>query len=95
MYGETSYDLVARIIEETDMTEDDVFIDLGSGDFRTEICFELTVAIAFLCRCWTGSVASSCCNEVSRVHWHRESKRSSSVCSGTMSMLSVNLCLRL
>jgi dihydroxyacetone kinase DhaKLM complex PTS-EIIA-like component DhaM len=31
VYGETSFDLVTRIIEEIDMTQDDVFIDLGSG----------------------------------------------------------------
>ena len=31
VYGETSYDLVSQMIEEIDVTSDDVFIDLGSG----------------------------------------------------------------
>ncbi|XP_070562630.1 histone-lysine N-methyltransferase, H3 lysine-79 specific-like isoform X4 [Ptychodera flava] len=31
VYGETSYDLVAQMIDEITMTEDDTFIDLGSG----------------------------------------------------------------
>uniref|UniRef100_T1JLG7 Histone-lysine N-methyltransferase, H3 lysine-79 specific n=1 Tax=Strigamia maritima TaxID=126957 RepID=T1JLG7_STRMM len=31
VYGETSYELVAQMIAEMDITEDDVFIDLGSG----------------------------------------------------------------
>ncbi|XP_029421272.1 histone-lysine N-methyltransferase, H3 lysine-79 specific isoform X3 [Nannospalax galili] len=31
VYGETSFDLVAQMIDETKMTEDDLFVDLGSG----------------------------------------------------------------
>jgi len=31
VYGETSYELVAQMISEMNITEDDVFIDLGSG----------------------------------------------------------------
>ncbi|XP_071953003.1 uncharacterized protein [Antedon mediterranea] len=31
VYGETSYDLVAQMIEEVNLTSDDNFIDLGSG----------------------------------------------------------------
>ncbi|XP_006812611.1 uncharacterized protein LOC100366496 [Saccoglossus kowalevskii] len=31
VYGETSYDLVAQMIDEITITEDDAFIDLGSG----------------------------------------------------------------
>ncbi|VDP06124.1 unnamed protein product [Soboliphyme baturini] len=31
VYGETSYDLIAKMIEKVDLTEDDLFIDLGSG----------------------------------------------------------------
>uniref|UniRef100_A0A3P9JQZ6 Histone-lysine N-methyltransferase, H3 lysine-79 specific n=1 Tax=Oryzias latipes TaxID=8090 RepID=A0A3P9JQZ6_ORYLA len=31
VYGETSFDLVAQIIDEIDMMEDDTFVDLGSG----------------------------------------------------------------
>ena len=31
MYGETSYDLISQMIERVNVTEDDVFIDLGSG----------------------------------------------------------------
>ena len=32
VYGESSYDLVADIISELKLTEDDVFLDLGSGE---------------------------------------------------------------
>lgn len=31
VYGETSFDLVAQMIDEIKMTEDDTFVDLGSG----------------------------------------------------------------
>lgn len=31
MYGETSYDLVCQMIDQIEITPDDVFIDLGSG----------------------------------------------------------------
>ena len=31
VYGETSFDLVAQIINEMEMMEDDTFVDLGSG----------------------------------------------------------------
>lgn len=31
VYGETSYELVAQMIDQIEITEDDVFIDLGSG----------------------------------------------------------------
>ncbi|XP_078527225.1 histone-lysine N-methyltransferase, H3 lysine-79 specific isoform X1 [Lissotriton helveticus] len=31
VYGETSFDLVTQMIEEIKMTEDDLFVDLGSG----------------------------------------------------------------
>lgn len=31
VYGETSYDLVCQMIDQIDITQDDVFIDLGSG----------------------------------------------------------------
>ena len=37
VYGETSFDLVSRIIEEIDMTQDDVFIDLGSGKLNVPL----------------------------------------------------------
>ena len=33
VYGESSYDLVGDIISELKLTEDDVFLDLGSGLF--------------------------------------------------------------
>lgn len=32
VYGETSFDLVAQIINEMEMMEDDTFVDLGSGE---------------------------------------------------------------
>lgn len=31
VYGETSYDLVCQMIDQIDVTDDDVFVDLGSG----------------------------------------------------------------
>lgn len=31
VYGETSYDLVCQMIDQIEITEDDIFIDLGSG----------------------------------------------------------------
>lgn len=31
VYGETSYDLVCQMIDQIEITADDVFIDLGSG----------------------------------------------------------------
>lgn len=31
VYGETSFDLVAQIIDEMEMMEEDTFVDLGSG----------------------------------------------------------------
>ncbi|KAF4532063.1 hypothetical protein B566_EDAN016135 [Ephemera danica] len=31
VYGETSYDLVCQMIDQIEITEDDVFVDLGSG----------------------------------------------------------------
>lgn len=31
VYGETSYDLVCQMIDQIEITQDDVFIDLGSG----------------------------------------------------------------
>lgn len=34
VYGETSFDLVAQIIDEVELMEDDTFVDLGSGQFQ-------------------------------------------------------------
>lgn len=31
VYGETSYELVCQMIDQIDVTDDDVFVDLGSG----------------------------------------------------------------
>ena len=33
VYGETSFELVQQMIQSIDFTEDDLFIDLGSGMF--------------------------------------------------------------
>ena len=33
VYGETSFELVDQMIKSIDFTEDDLFIDLGSGKF--------------------------------------------------------------
>ena len=32
VYGETSYDLVEQVVKEANVTENDVFLDLGSGE---------------------------------------------------------------
>lgn len=39
VYGETSFDLVAQMIDEIKMTEDDLFVDLGSGEWPTSLRF--------------------------------------------------------
>lgn len=31
VYGETSYDLVCQMIDQIEITKDDIFVDLGSG----------------------------------------------------------------
>ena len=38
VYGETSFDLVAEVIKQTHLTENDVFVDLGSGKFLCAMC---------------------------------------------------------
>ena len=38
VYGETSFDLVAKMIKEVPFNEEDLFIDLGSGELET--CLE-------------------------------------------------------
>lgn len=38
VYGETSFDLVAQMIDEIKMTEDDLFVDLGSGECEQTCC---------------------------------------------------------
>lgn len=50
VYGETSFDLVAQIIDEMEMREDDTFVDLGSG--------KLMVAAVMCVKCWP----SCCCS---------------------------------
>lgn len=50
VYGETSFDLVAQIIDEMEMREDDTFVDLGSG--------ELMVASVMCVKYWP----SCCCS---------------------------------
>lgn len=52
VYGETSFDLVAQIIDEMEMREDDTFVDLGSG--------ELVVASVICVKYWP----SCCCKRV-------------------------------
>lgn len=39
VYGETSFDLVAQMIDEIKMTEDDLFVDLGSGGSPRGACW--------------------------------------------------------
>lgn len=42
VYGETSFDLVAQIIDEMEMMEDDTFVDLGSGKSALLFVFSTT-----------------------------------------------------
>lgn len=42
VYGETSFDLVAQIIDEIEMMEEDTFVDLGSGKGLHPKAFLLT-----------------------------------------------------
>ena len=37
VYGETSFELVDQMIKSIDFTEDDFFIDLGSGKFQFDL----------------------------------------------------------
>lgn len=49
MYGETSFDLICQMIDLINITEDDVFIDLGSGVGQ----IVLQMAATTLCKiCW-------------------------------------------
>uniref|UniRef100_A0A8D0GYP8 Histone-lysine N-methyltransferase, H3 lysine-79 specific n=1 Tax=Sphenodon punctatus TaxID=8508 RepID=A0A8D0GYP8_SPHPU len=48
VYGETSFDLVAQMIDEIKMTEDDLFVDLGSGENRRNANSTLTFLIHLL-----------------------------------------------
>ena len=33
VYGETSFELVTEVIKHTNLKENDIFVDLGSGEF--------------------------------------------------------------
>ncbi|KAL1463488.1 hypothetical protein WDU94_015236, partial [Cyamophila willieti] len=49
VYGETSYDLICRMIDQINATPDDVFVDLGSGVGQVV----LQMAAATQCKiCW-------------------------------------------
>lgn len=49
VYGETSYDLICQMIDQINITKDDVFIDLGSGVGQVV----LQMAAATPCKlCW-------------------------------------------
>lgn len=49
MYGETSFDLICQMIDLINITEDDIFIDLGSGVGQ----IVLQMAAATQCKiCW-------------------------------------------
>ncbi|XP_011860391.1 PREDICTED: histone-lysine N-methyltransferase, H3 lysine-79 specific isoform X2 [Vollenhovia emeryi] len=50
VYGETSYELVCQMIDQIDVTEDDVFVDLGSGVGQVV----LQMAAATLCKICVG-----------------------------------------
>lgn len=49
VYGETSYDLICQMIDQINITKEDVFIDLGSGVGQVV----LQMAAATPCKlCW-------------------------------------------
>lgn len=50
VYGETSYELVCQMIDQIDVTENDVFVDLGSGVGQVV----LQMAAATLCKICIG-----------------------------------------
>lgn len=50
MYGETSYDLICQMIDQIEITRDDVFLDLGSGVGQVV----LQMAAATLCKICIG-----------------------------------------
>ena len=50
VYGETSYELVCQMIDQIDVTEDDTFVDLGSGVGQVV----LQMAAATLCKICLG-----------------------------------------
>ncbi|XP_011339395.1 histone-lysine N-methyltransferase, H3 lysine-79 specific isoform X3 [Ooceraea biroi] len=50
VYGETSYELVCQMIDQIDVTDDDVFVDLGSGVGQVV----LQMAAATLCKICIG-----------------------------------------
>lgn len=64
MYGETSFELVTEIIKHTKLSENDVFVDLGSGELvwveRFLIASDRGGALGFLL------VEPVCCG---RVYW--------------------------
>lgn len=37
VYGETSYDLITEVIKHTKLSENDVFLDLGSGESSLDL----------------------------------------------------------
>lgn len=75
VYGETSFDLVAQMIDEIKMTEDDLFVDLGSGECLKSMVFEPSLARAVHPRLHTSPkrlfswrtliVQASCCHQCS------------------------------
>lgn len=62
VYGETSFDLVAQIIDEMEMREDDTFVDLGSGKLNVPVMLIGVVNISSvfaqrsLCFVWPAGV---------------------------------------
>lgn len=65
MYGETSYDLICRMIDQINATPDDVFVDLGSGVGQVV----LQMAAATGCKiCW-GVEKSELPSKYAEVGW--------------------------
>ena len=49
VYGETSFELVTEVIKSTKMTENDVFIDLGSGKLFAYMYIHVHVSSLHTC----------------------------------------------
>jgi hypothetical protein len=70
VYGETSYELVQQMISSIDFTEDDIFIDLGSGQFVFVLFSFLSLLFR---RCRPSGFAGCRSNSLQALHWYRKS----------------------
>ena len=68
MYGETSFELVCEVMKHTKMTENDVFVDLGSGKTMFLPLLRTHVRVLYTCTI----VCYKCLINRVRVHtWSR------------------------